>query len=87
MRILHHCLLNSSDDIQSTVAHTAAVTPNLLATCTSMLVHPLIGVHAPKIETILIKLGLSHNNIGLSLIDIILRQPSRTGEMGKNVYS
>ncbi|XP_059157271.1 baculoviral IAP repeat-containing protein 6-like isoform X2 [Physella acuta] len=82
MRILHHCLMNSSEDIQSTVAHTAAVTPNLLATCTSMLVHPLIGVHAPKIETILIKLGLSHNNIGLSLIDIILRQPSRTGEMG-----
>ncbi|CAL1542612.1 unnamed protein product [Lymnaea stagnalis] len=77
MRILHHCLVNSSQEIQSTVAHIAAHTSNLLVTCTSLLVHPLIGVHAPKIETILIKLGLCHKDVGLALLDSILHQGPR----------
>ncbi|GFS25394.1 baculoviral IAP repeat-containing protein 6, partial [Elysia marginata] len=76
MRILHHCLLNSSDELQSAVAQTAASTPNLLSTCTSLLLHPAIGVHAPKIETILVRLGLSHGEISLALLDNILRQPA-----------
>uniref|UniRef100_A0A2C9JJC5 Dual E2 ubiquitin-conjugating enzyme/E3 ubiquitin-protein ligase BIRC6 n=1 Tax=Biomphalaria glabrata TaxID=6526 RepID=A0A2C9JJC5_BIOGL len=80
MRILHHCLVNSAEDMQTNVAHLAASTPSLLATCTSLLVHPFIGIHAMKIETILIKLGLCNSEIGLALFDHILRQPSRDSE-------
>ncbi|KAH9496163.1 Baculoviral IAP repeat-containing protein 6, partial [Bulinus truncatus] len=84
MRILHHCLVNSSEDIQTNIAHLAASTPNLLSTCTSLLVHPFIGIHAPKIETILIKLGLSNSDIGLALFGNILRQPSRETELASS---
>ncbi|GFO34551.1 baculoviral iap repeat-containing protein 6, partial [Plakobranchus ocellatus] len=76
MRILHHCLLNSNDELQNAVAQTAAQTPNLMSTCTSLLLHPVIGLHAAKIETILVRLGLSHKDISLTLLDNILRQPS-----------
>ena len=78
MRILHHCLHNSTDELQNAVAHMAALTPNLLATCTSLLLHPVIGLHASKIETILVRLGLSHGDVSLSLLDNILRQPVNT---------
>ena len=75
MQILHHCLLMCGSESQAAICSSAASIPHFLATGTSLLGHPFIGVHATKLERILLVLGLSHAHIGLALLDNILRPP------------
>ncbi|XP_035825485.1 baculoviral IAP repeat-containing protein 6 [Aplysia californica] len=87
MQILHHCLVTSGEESQSAVALTAAAIPHLVATCTSLLGHPYIGVHAHKLERVLLVLGLSHRHIGLALLDNVLRPPAGLARANGDFHS
>nr|KAG5700866.1 hypothetical protein BaRGS_012273 [Batillaria attramentaria] len=81
LRLLHHCLM-AHEDVQQEVAQAAAPACNLLNTCTSLLVSPATSLYASKIEAVLLQLGLSSVDIGLSLINCILRNPAHCRERG-----
>ena len=55
------------------VAAAAAPTPNLLVTCTALLVSPSAHLYTNNIEAVLLKIGLHSTEIGLVLIDHLLR--------------
>ncbi|XP_067680641.1 baculoviral IAP repeat-containing protein 6-like isoform X2 [Haliotis asinina] len=74
IRLLHHCL-TAFDDVEDRVAAAAASTPNLLTTCASLLVSPTAVIYTPKIEAVLLKIGLHSLPMGLALIDNILSSP------------
>lgn len=82
LRLLHHCLM-AHKEVEGDVARAAAPTCNVLNTCTSLLVSPATSLYATKIEAVLLRLGLSSVEIGLALIDNILRNPSQYGDRGK----
>ena len=81
VRVLDHCL-TSQGDIQDAVAAAAAPTPNLLATCTSLLMSSMALLYSPQIEAVLLKIGLHSKTMGLALIDNILRSPAVVREPG-----
>lgn len=58
---------------QSTVSQAAAQTPQLLLTCTSLLLSPSAIVYANNIESVLLKIGLHSAEMGLCLSDQLLR--------------
>ncbi|XP_053375851.1 baculoviral IAP repeat-containing protein 6-like isoform X2 [Mercenaria mercenaria] len=72
IRLLHHCLV-SQKEMETMVAEAAAPTRGLLNTCTALLVSPISTVYSPTIEAVLQKLGLHSGELGLALIDNILR--------------
>lgn len=74
IRLLHHCM-TAHKEVENLVAAAAACTPNLLNTCSALLVSPMSNVYAPNIENVLLNLGLHSINMGLALIDNILRSP------------
>ncbi|OWF45700.1 baculoviral IAP repeat-containing protein 6-like isoform X2 [Mizuhopecten yessoensis] len=74
IRLLHHCM-TAHKEVESQVAAAAACTPNLLNTCSALLVSPMSNVYAPNIENVLLNLGLHSISMGLALIDNILRSP------------
>lgn len=82
LRLLHHCLL-AHKEVQQDVALAATPTCNLLNTCTSLLVSPATSLYAAKIESVLLRLGLSSEEIGLALIDNVLRNPVLYGDRGE----
>ncbi|XP_070181060.1 dual E2 ubiquitin-conjugating enzyme/E3 ubiquitin-protein ligase BIRC6-like isoform X3 [Littorina saxatilis] len=82
LRLLHHCLM-AHKEVEGDVARAAAPTCNVLNTCTSLLVSPATSLYATKIEAVLLRLGLSSVEIGLALIDNILRNPSQYGDRGR----
>lgn len=82
MRLLHHCL-TAHDDMQDLVAAAAAPTPNLLNTCTALLVSSAVSTFAPDIDTVLLKLGLHSAEMGLALVDNMLRSTSSLNVAGK----
>lgn len=87
MRLLHHCLV-SQKEMETFVAEAAAPTRGLLNTCTALLVSPISSVYSPTIEAVLQKLGLHSGELGLALIDNILRSNSPVSDNGewKNIY-
>jgi baculoviral IAP repeat-containing protein 6 len=80
--LLHHCL-SAHKEMESCVSAAAARVPNLLNTCSALLVSPISGVYAPNIESVLLKLGLHTPPLGLALLDNILRSPVSSADMGK----
>ena len=82
LRLLHHCLL-AHKEVQQDVAQAATPTCNLLNTCTSLLVSPATSLYAAKIESVLLRLALSSEEIGLALIDNVLRNPVLYGDRGE----
>lgn len=72
LRLLHHCL-TQCEETGDHVAEAASPTPNLLVTCTALLVSPSSIVYAANIEAVLLKIGLHSTGMGLSLIDHLLR--------------
>lgn len=79
LRLLHHCL-TQCEDMESMVATAAAPTPDLLVTCTALLVSPGSIIYFTNIEAVLLRIGLHSTNIGLALIDSLLRNVSATAE-------
>ena len=82
IRLLYHCL-RSYSEIEPLVAEAAAPTPGLLNTCTALLVSPISNVYCPTIEAVLQKLGLHSGEMGLSLIDNLLRSNTGASDTGK----
>ena len=81
IRLLHHCLV-SQKEMKSQVAEAAAPTRGLLNTCTALLVSPVSSVYSPTIEAVLLKLGLHSGELGLTLIDNMLRSSSAATDHG-----
>lgn len=79
--MLHHCL-TAHKEKGDRVAAAAAPTPNLLNTCSALLVSPLSSLYASNIETVLLRMGLHSVEMGLALIDNILRSPFGQSETG-----
>ena len=75
LRLLHHCL-SQCEEIEQEVSRSAAQTPQLLLTCTTLLLSPSAIVYANNIEAVLLKIGLHSAAMGLSLIDQLLRNSS-----------
>ncbi|KAK6180714.1 hypothetical protein SNE40_008714 [Patella caerulea] len=75
VRLLHHCLSMSGNEEGAAVA--ASQTPYLLQTCVSLLVSPSACLYNSKIEAVLLKIGLLSTELGLQLINFILREPFR----------
>lgn len=76
VQLLQHCLT-----IEESVASAAAAIPHLLTTCTALLVSPQANTHSPPyLETVLLKLGLHSTDMGLTLIDSLLRKSSFLGQ-------
>lgn len=82
VQLLQHCLT-----IEESVASAAAAIPHLLTTCTALLVSPQANTHSPPyLETVLLKLGLHSTDMGLTLIDSLLRKSSFLGQPGKYIH-
>ncbi|XP_022332916.2 dual E2 ubiquitin-conjugating enzyme/E3 ubiquitin-protein ligase BIRC6-like isoform X4 [Crassostrea virginica] len=75
IRLLHHCL-TAYKEVEECVANAAAQTPNLMNTCSALLVSPISTVYVPNIEEVLLRLGLHSVDMGLALVDNILRSPN-----------
>ncbi|XP_066281905.1 baculoviral IAP repeat-containing protein 6-like isoform X5 [Branchiostoma lanceolatum] len=75
LRLLHHTLTHIQD-IEGLIATAAAPTPSLMTTCVALLLSPHAGVYACNIEAVLLKIGLHSTEMGLALIDILLRNNS-----------
>lgn len=82
IRLLHHCLV-SQKEMETLVAEAAAPTQGLLNTCTALLVSPISTVYSPTIEAVLQKLGLHSGELGLALIDNILRSNTGVSDNGE----
>ncbi|XP_077994932.1 dual E2 ubiquitin-conjugating enzyme/E3 ubiquitin-protein ligase BIRC6-like isoform X2 [Glandiceps talaboti] len=72
LRILHHCLTQVSA-VEQLIGSAAAPIPNLLTTCCALLLSPHCNVYASNIESVLLKIALHNTDIGLQIIDILLR--------------
>ena len=72
LRLLHHCL-TQCEEMESLVATVAAPIPDLLVTCTALLVSPSSIIYFTNIEAVLLRIGLHSTDIGLALIDSLLR--------------
>lgn len=81
MRLLHHCLM-SPKEVQIDVTRAAASIRNLLNTAVCLLVSPTASHYAAKIETVLLRLGLSSLDMGLAVIENILRNPAQCSDRG-----
>ncbi|KAK3576772.1 hypothetical protein CHS0354_014586 [Potamilus streckersoni] len=81
VRLLHHCL-TSRRELEDKVAEAAAHISGLLNTCTALLISPTSGMDIPHVETVLLKLGLHSGEMGLALIDNLLRSPTYGPETG-----
>jgi len=79
LRLLHHCL-TSSEACTHAVAAAAAPTPNLMVTCTALLTTASTGVYAANIEAVLLHIGLFSTEMGLHLIDNLLRSGTPTSK-------
>ena len=79
---MHHCLL-SQKEMEGAVAEAAAPTPGLLTTCTALLTSAISNVYSPTIEAVLLKLGLHSGEMGLALIDSLLRSNGPLTDSGR----
>lgn len=59
--------------MEASVATAAASIPNLLITCTALLVSPSAMIYAEQMEEVLLKMGLHSETVGLGLLGHILR--------------
>ena len=66
--------------MESLVATVAAPIPDLLVTCTALLVSPSSIIYFTNIEAVLLRIGLHSTEIGLALIDSLLRNVGAPGE-------
>ncbi|GAB1609836.1 baculoviral IAP repeat-containing protein 6-like isoform X2 [Argonauta hians] len=80
VQLLQHCLT-----VEESIASAAAAIPHLLTTCTALLVSPQASTHSHYLETVLLKLGLHSTDMGLTLIDSLLRKPSYLGQPDDSV--
>lgn len=85
IRLLHHCL-TAYKEVEESVASAAAQIPNLMNTCSALLVSPISSVYVPNIEEVLLRLGLHSVDMGLALVDNILRSPSNRANSGGKHY-
>jgi len=81
LRLLHHCLTHC-DDVCDDVTRAASPTPDLLLTCVTLLLSNSAIIYASNIESVLLTLGLHSVDLGLELIDHILRRTSFTSDEG-----
>ncbi|XP_013417535.1 baculoviral IAP repeat-containing protein 6 [Lingula anatina] len=72
LRLLHHCL-SHVEAMAEPIAAAAAPTPHLLSTCTALLVTPATSIYSSNIEAVLLKIGLHSTDMGLALLDNLLR--------------
>lgn len=81
LRLLHHCLTHC-DEVRQDVTHAASSTPDLLLTCVTLLLSNSAIIYATNIESVLLTLGLHSVDLGLELIDHILRRTSFSADEG-----
>ncbi|XP_041468480.1 baculoviral IAP repeat-containing protein 6-like isoform X2 [Lytechinus variegatus] len=74
LRLLHHCLAGTFlSSTVSSIAQTAAQTPGLLTTCMALLASPHCRPNRRDIESLLLQLSRSRTEVGLTLVDMFLR--------------
>jgi len=78
LRLLHHCL-SQCNDLQKDVTQAAISTPDLLVTCTTLLMTSSAVIYANSIESVLLTIGLHSTAMGLALLDHLLRNTSLSG--------
>lgn len=74
LRLLHHCV-TQCEDLQKEVTEAAVSTPDLLVTCTTLLMTSSAVIYANSIESVLLTIGLHSTEMGLGLLDQLLRNP------------
>ncbi len=84
LRLLHHCL-TQCESTSAEVAAASGPTPNLLVTCTALLVSHSAVLYATNIESVLLKIGLHSTDMSLALLDHILRN-TNVGTADRGVY-
>jgi len=82
LRLLHHCLTRC-ESIQDKVAIAATPVQPLLRTCTSLLLSSGANLYINHIESVLLMLGLHSADMGLGLIDHLLRNAQAPEEQGQ----
>jgi baculoviral IAP repeat-containing protein 6 len=77
LRLLHHCLSLPSQDseLATAVVTSTAGVPGLLEACCGLLLIPAPSpsLFTPNLERVLLKLGLHNRDLGLKLINTLLR--------------
>jgi len=81
LRLLHHCLTHC-DDVCDDVTRAASQTPDLLLTCVTLLLSNSAIIYAGNIESVLLTLGLHSVDLGLELIEHILRRTLFSSDEG-----
>jgi len=81
LRLLHHCL-NHCDELRENITAAIAPTTDLLLTCTTLLMSTSAMLYASNIESVLLTLGLHSVDMGLALIDHILRHTAFVSDEG-----
>ena len=81
LRLLHHCLTHC-EEVHHDVTRAASPTPDLLLTCVTLLLSNSAVIYASSIESVLLTLGLHSVDLGLELIDHILRRTSFSSAEG-----
>ena len=81
LRLLHHCL-NQCDELREDITRSICPTSDLLLTCTTLLMSSSALLYSSNIESVLLTLGLHSVDMGLDLIDHILRQTAFSSDEG-----
>ena len=81
LRLLHHCL-NQCEELREDITKSIAPTADLLLTCTTLLMSTSAILYSSNIESVLLTLGLHSIDMGLSLIDHILRNTAFSSDEG-----
>lgn len=71
--------MSQCDDLQKDVTQAAVSTPDLLVTCTTLLMTSSAVIYANSIESVLLTIGLHSTAMGLALLDHLLRNTSLSG--------
>ncbi|CAH1791767.1 unnamed protein product [Owenia fusiformis] len=83
LRMLHHCL-TTAEDLQPYIASTAPGSRDLLNTCTALLVAPNSSMYASNIESVLLKIGLHSTELGIAVIDNLLRNMAQQDDQSES---
>uniref|UniRef100_A0A1B6DSS9 Uncharacterized protein n=3 Tax=Clastoptera arizonana TaxID=38151 RepID=A0A1B6DSS9_9HEMI len=76
LRLLHHSISVASDcnsDLKNRIISSAALTDGLLEACCGLILVPAPAYSIPCLEKILLAIGLFDSQLGLKVIDILLK--------------
>lgn len=86
LRLLQHCLtISPLQELPQNLMSVAAQAPGLLATCSALLTIPQGYPYRADIESILLRLGLSSSQVGLTILDMLLRNCFPAPSRGKTL--